>query len=72
MIAFWDIVPCSLIEIDVSEVRTASITMAIVLMMNQYAPLKRRSTSMRLHGTFPQKSVIFIRIFCSCSTDADV
>jgi hypothetical protein len=43
---------------DVSDVRTASIKILIALIM-EYAPLKRRSTSTRLHGAISQKAVIF-------------
>jgi hypothetical protein len=34
--AFWDKVPCSLIEVDVSEVHIASIFRVISLMMKQW------------------------------------
>jgi hypothetical protein len=48
--AFWDIVTCSLVEVDQrSEVLTASITRAI----------KRRSASTRLHGHISQRALIF-------------
>jgi hypothetical protein len=50
---------CSVKFIDVSEVRTASIT-ALITEVN--APLKRLSTSTRLHGAMSQKAVIFKRI----------
>jgi hypothetical protein len=44
MTAFWDIAPCSLVEVDVSEVHTALISIP----------------SLRLHGVISQKAVIFI------------
>jgi hypothetical protein len=46
----------SLKESDVSEVRTICIIRAY---WRQYAPMIRRSTSTRLHGTMLQKAVIF-------------
>jgi hypothetical protein len=44
---------------DVSEMRTASIIMAI-WWWRQDAPLKRRSTSIWLHGSISQKTLNFI------------
>jgi hypothetical protein len=54
MTSFWDIAPCSLV------LRTGSI---ITLIMARYAPLKRRYTSMRLHGIISQKDAIFKRSY---------
>jgi hypothetical protein len=56
MIAFWDIVPCSL---DSPPWR-----------WRQYAPLKRLSTTTRLHDVIFQKSVIFNAVLYRFSTQA--
>jgi hypothetical protein len=52
MMALWDIASCNLIEVDQSF-RGA-------YCFHQYAPLKHKSTSLRLHGAISQKAVIFI------------
>jgi hypothetical protein len=57
MTVFWDVATCSLVEVyRVSEMRTAS----IIALVMEYVPLKRRSTSARLHGAISKKAVIFI------------
>jgi hypothetical protein len=47
--SFWHITPCSLVEAD-----------SLHWWWRQYAPLKRRSTSTRVHGAISQRVVIFI------------
>jgi hypothetical protein len=63
--AFWDLAPCSLVEVDdVSEVLTAFIRAKV--------PPKRRSVSARLHGARFQKAIrfiSFIRRACHVSND---
>jgi hypothetical protein len=53
MIDFWDTVPCNLVEVD-RRFRGAH--------WRQYALLKCRSTSTRLHGAISQKPVIFVMV----------
>jgi hypothetical protein len=55
MTAFWDIVPCCLVEVDL---RTAPIIRS-PSWWRRCAPLKRRHTSNRLHYGIFQKTVIF-------------
>jgi hypothetical protein len=58
MTAFWDVVPCSLMEVN-RRFRggTASI---ITLMMEAVCIFERRVTSTRLHGSKSQEADIFI------------
>jgi hypothetical protein len=58
--AFWDIIPCSLIEID-QRFRGASHNL-----WRQYAPLKHQSISMRLYTAISQKAIIFNRPIADC------
>jgi hypothetical protein len=58
--ALWDTAPCSLIEVD-RRFRYAYCLQPLGV-SSQYVPLKRRSTSMRLHGAISQKAVINLRI----------
>jgi hypothetical protein len=48
MTVFWDIAPCSLVEVD--RLRTDG--------GKQYAPLKRRSTSTRIHDAISQRTAV--------------
>jgi hypothetical protein len=56
--ALWDIAPCGLIEVDISEVHTASIIVVVVVVME--AVHTSGFSSVRLHGTLSQKAMIFI------------
>jgi hypothetical protein len=69
MWAFWDILLCSLIGVD-PRFRGAYCLQHQGWWWRQYAPLKRQSTPTRLHGTIPQKVLIFIlyNVFQTCST----
>jgi hypothetical protein len=53
MTAFWDVAPCSLVEVD-------RFFRGEDCLHHKYAPLKRRPASTRLRGTTSQKAVIFI------------
>jgi hypothetical protein len=56
MTAFWDVALCSLVAIDVSEVRTAFIAL-------MFEAIRTSGTSVyftRLHGATSQKAVVFI------------
>jgi hypothetical protein len=57
MTAFWDIIPCSIVEVNLRFRFTALIIGKDVL-------LKRRPTSPRLHNATFQKAVIFTFINC--------
>jgi hypothetical protein len=57
--AFWDIAPWSLVEVD-RYFRGA-------YYLHHHRPLKRRSTSTRLHGAIFQKAVIFKQPLLLCS-----
>jgi hypothetical protein len=59
--AFWDITQCRLGG-DRRFRGTYSPTIKSMnhLMLKQYAPLKRRSSPMRLHGAISQKALIFV------------
>jgi hypothetical protein len=59
IIAFWDIAPCSLVEID-RRFRGVYCLHQGDGLWRQYASLKRRSTSVRLHGAVFQKAIILI------------
>jgi hypothetical protein len=64
---FWDIAPCSLVEGD-WRLRGACCLHhqglhSLPSWWRQYTPLKRCSTSMRLHGAVSQKAVIFMFYF---------
>jgi hypothetical protein len=54
--AFWDIELCSLVAVDRR------------FRLWQLAPLKRRSTSMKLHGAISQKAAIFLFYTSLCVT----
>jgi len=61
--AFWNTAPCRLAEVDdVSEVPSASVyqgDMCIARKMKTESALKRRTTSMTLHGALSQTAVVF-------------
>jgi hypothetical protein len=66
MTAFWNTPLCSLAEVDQHFIRGAHCLHLQVgddpsspSSWRQYAPLKRQSTSMRLHGPISQLAVIF-------------
>jgi hypothetical protein len=54
MAAFWDAVPCSLVDTDVSEVS--------YITRDDKSPLKRRLISTTLHGTTSLVTAIFIPV----------
>jgi len=56
MTAFWDIVPCSLVEVD----RCFRGAYWLHHQGDDHAPVWCQSTSMRLNGALSQKAVIFI------------
>jgi hypothetical protein len=65
MTAFWDIAPCSLVEVD-RRSRDAyclhhegDISSIIALTMETVSTYKSLLTSTRLHGALSQKAVIF-------------
>jgi hypothetical protein len=62
MAVFWDVVPCSLVEIaDISDILTTSFTRVIrPWWWSQQVPLKFQLISTRLQDAMSQKSVIFI------------
>jgi hypothetical protein len=57
----WDVVPCGLVNTDVSEVLAASVVRAVMTMM-ETTPLKCWSAFARLHGATSQKTVILVLI----------
>jgi hypothetical protein len=61
MTAFWDMAPCSLVEVA-RRFRGAFIALMIET-VRTFETLKHRSISARLHGAMSQKAVIFKLIF---------
>jgi hypothetical protein len=59
MTAFWDIAPCSLIEVNQHFTLTSS-SKGSPWWWSPHAPLKCKSISKRQHGTLTQTAVIFI------------
>jgi hypothetical protein len=58
MTAFWDIAPCSLVDVD----RRFRGAYCLHHQSNPHRPLKRRSTPTRLHGAISQKAVILSNV----------
>jgi len=58
--AFWDVAPCSL-GVDRRFRGAYCLHHQGVDRWRQYAPLKRRSTSTRLHGATSQMTTLFVR-----------
>jgi hypothetical protein len=56
---FWDIVPCSLIELN-QCFRVCILPPSSGWWLRQHTPLKHQSTSTRLQGTISQKTVILV------------
>jgi hypothetical protein len=60
MTAFWDVVPCSLMEGDQCFRGVYCLPSSGQSSWRQFAPLKHQTTSMRLHSATFKKAVIFI------------
>jgi hypothetical protein len=58
-IACWEIAPCNILVVD-RRFRGVYYLHYQGDGWRQYAPLKRRSTTRRLHGAIPQKVIIFL------------